>query len=276
MTLWSCATCGIEYADSPEPPASCPICSDDRQYLPPGGQRWTTQDEIRVDRSAAFSELEPGLLGITITPSFGIGQRPLLLKTEVGNLLWEPSGFIDDALVDRIEREGGLAAIAASHPHLTGASVSLSHRFGRVPVFWANDDRRWIQRPDPVISLWSGTREVLPGVTLVQCGGHFAGSAVLHWAEGAEGRGAILTGDTIRPNTDRHTVSFMRSYPNLIPLPPRSINKIVAALEPFGFDRIYGGFDGQLIAGNGKESVRFSGDRYIRWLSDEIRDPDEV
>jgi hypothetical protein len=276
MTLWSCATCGIEFSDSPEPPALCPICSDDRQYLPPGGQRWTTHDEIRIDRSADSAELEPGLLGITVTPSFGIGQRPLLVKTASGNVLWEPSGFFDDALIQTLEQQGGLAAIASSHPHLTGASVSLSHRFGGVPVYWAHDDRRWLQRPDPVIAPWSGTREVLPGLTLVQCGGHFAGSAVLHWAKGAEGRGAILTGDTIRPNTDRQTVSFMRSYPNLIPLPPRSINKIVTALEPFEFDRIYGGFAGQLIAESGKESVRFSADRYIRWLSDEIRDPDEA
>lgn len=276
MTLWTCATCGVEYPDTPLPPKHCPICSDDRQYLPPGGQQWTSQEEIRSNRSAKIDELESGLMRIAITPSFGIGQRPLLVISPAGNLLWEPSGFFDDELMTLLDKYGGVAAIASSHPHLTGASVSISHHFGGVPVYWASADRRWIQRPDPVITFWSGTKDVLPGMTLIECGGHFAGSAVLHWADGADGTGAILTGDTIRPNADRETVSFMRSYPNLIPLPPRSITKIVEALEPWEFDRIYGGFDGQLIAANGKRSVRFSGDRYIRWIRDEIRDPDEA
>ncbi|CAN5465748.1 MBL fold metallo-hydrolase [soil metagenome] len=274
MTLWSCATCGIEYADTPQPPAMCPICSDDRQYLPAGGQQWTTQSEIAPGRSAQINELEPGLYEIIVTPKFGIGHRSLLVQTPNGNLLWDVSGFFDDALIASLQELGGVAAIACSHPHLTGAQVSVSQRFGSVPIYWNEDDRRWIQRPDEAIALWSGTREVLPGLTLVQCGGHFAGSSVLHFT-GADGQGVILTGDTIRVNADRTTVSFMRSYPNLIPLSPRSIGKIVDAVTPWSFDRIYGGFDGELLASGGAEAVRASAERYIGWLRDEIRDPDE-
>lgn len=274
MTLWSCATCGIEYADTPQPPAICPICSDDRQYLPPGGQQWTTQAEIAPGRSASINALETGIYEISVTPKFGIGHRSLLVQTPNGNLLWDVSGFFDDALIESIQALGGVAAIASSHPHLTGAQVSVSHRFGGVPIYWGEDDRRWIQRPDDVITLWSGTREVLPGLTLVQCGGHFAGSSVLHFT-GSDGQGVLLAGDTIRVNADRKTVSFMRSYPNLIPLSPRSIRKIADAVAPFSFDRIYGGFDGELLANGAAEAVRFSADRYIGWLSDEIRDPDE-
>ncbi len=146
-----------------------------------------------------------------------------------------------------------------------------------MPVWVNEDDRRWIQRPDDVIRLWRDREEPLPGsgLTLVQCGGHFAGSAVLHWPAGANGKGAILTGDTIRVNADRHTVSFMRSYPNLIPLSPRSVRRIVERVSPFPFDRIHGGFRNETLRHGGQEAVRYSADRYIGWLMDEIRDEDE-
>ena len=275
MTLWICALCGIEHADTVEPPNTCVICSDERQYLLPEGQRWTTITEIRNERTATFEELEPDLYGINVTPKIGIGQRPLLIRTPAGNLLWEPPGFYDDAFVAALNELGGVAAITASHPHLTGVAVSLSHAFGNVPFYWGADDERWIRRPDGVIRLWSGTQEVLPGLTLVQCGGHFAGSAVLHWANGAEGKGILITGDTIYVVTDRNSATFMRSYPNMIPLSPRSVEKIMTAIEPLAYDRVYSGFAPGLIATDAKARLRYSADRYIGWVRDEIRDPDE-
>ena len=275
LTIWFCPTCGHEYSDTPQPPARCAICTDDRQYILPEGQRWTTLAELQVDRSASFNELEPDLSGITVTPKVGIGQRGLLVRTPGGNLLWEPQGFVDDAMVEALNALGGVAAIASSHPHLTGASVSISQLFGGIPIYWAADDQRWAGRPDTAITVWRDSQVVLPGLTLVQCGGHFAGSAVLHWAAGADGRGVLLAGDTIRVNADRKTLSFMRSYPNLIPLSPRSISKIVAAIEPYAYNRIYGGFEGELLGADAKQAVRFSAERYISWVTDEIQDMDE-
>ncbi len=275
MTLWLCATCGLEHADTSEPPTICAICSDERQYLPPGGQRWTTLETLQKDHSGTVTELEPGLHAITITPKTGIGHQPLLVVTPAGNVLWDAPGYIDDALVSKIQALGGIDVITSSHPHLTGLSVTWSHAFGNIPVWYNAHDERWIRRPDDVIRLWRDSREVLPGITLVECGGHFAGSAVLHWRDGAEGRGAILTGDTIRVVADRVTTTFMRSYPNSIPLSERSVRKIVAAVEPWPFDRIYGGFRGEILDRDAKERNRYSADRYVGWIHDEIQDPDE-
>jgi glyoxylase-like metal-dependent hydrolase (beta-lactamase superfamily II) len=96
-------------------------------------------------------------------------------------------------------------------------------------------------RPDPSIHFWDG--EIYPladGLTLIHCGGHFAGGTVLHWAGGSQGRSALLSGDILTVVSDRRYVSFMYSYPNLIPLPAEKVQKIASAVEPYAFDRIYG------------------------------------
>jgi hypothetical protein len=276
VTLWLCATCGLEHPDTPEPPAGdCEICADERQYLPEGGQRWTTLAELQTNHKATVTEVEPDLFAITVRPGVGIGHRPLIVRTPQGNVLWDAPGYIDDVLVEAVRGIGGLAALASSHPHLTGLSVTWSETFDGIPIWYGEDDRQWIRRPSEAIQLWHTTQEVLPGVTLVQCGGHFAGSAVLHWAAGAEGRGVILTGDTLMVNPDPDTVSFMRSYPNRLPLGERPVRKIVDTIERYPWDRLYSGFAPGVIAEDAQEKVRRSAERHIGWIRDELRDPDE-
>jgi len=269
MTIWTCATCAIEHSDTAAPPASCAICSDDRQYVPAGGQRWTTREELARNgvRVVTF-EIEPGLHGVTTEPQLGIGQRGLLVQTEAGNLLFEPPGFIDDAGVDAVRRLGGVAAIASSHPHLTGSSIQWSHAFDRAPVYVAQKDEAWIRRPDPAIRLWQDRVELLPGVVMLECGGHFAGSSVVHWPAGAQGRGVLLTGDTIAIGADRASVNVMRSFVNNIPLPERAVRRIMDTVLALQFDRLYGAF-GELPA-HAHDITERSLLRYIGWLRDEI------
>ncbi len=275
MTVWICATCGIEHPDTASPPAgTCVICADERQWVPMSGQRWTTSAELTADGHAvSVDELEPDLYGLTATPPFGIGQRGLLVRTGGGNLLWEPPGVIDAAALERVRSLGGVAAVTASHPHLVGASVSWSAAFGGAPVLVADADRRWVRRPDPAVRSWTTAHQVLPGLTLVPCGGHFAGSCVAHWAAGAAGRGVLLTGDTIAVGADRASVSAMRSYPNLIPLPDRAIRRIRAAVQPYPFDRVYSGF--AVLDADAAAVVAASLDRYVAWSRGEVTDPDE-
>jgi hypothetical protein len=127
-----------------------------------------------------------------------------------------------------------------------------------------------VMRPDAAITHWNGEQLALwQGLTLIRCGGHFAGGMVLHWSAGAEGRGALLTGDIINVVQDRRFVSFMRSYPNLIPLPASAIRRVVAAVEPFAFDRIYGAWWETIVATDAKRAVQRSAERYIRAISDD-------
>ena len=107
--------------------------------------------------------------------------------------------------------------------------------------------------------------QVAPGLTLHRFGGHFAGSTVLHWAAGADGRGVLLSSDTIHANPDRATVTFLRSYPNRIPLSPAVVERIATAAEQLPFDRLYDNFARGVDTG-ARAAVRRSADRYIAWV----------
>lgn len=266
MTIWTCATCAIEHPDTTEPPQVCEICSDERQYVPAAGQRWTTRDELAAEGfRITVEELEPGLHAVETVPELGIGQRGLLVQTEHGNLLWEPPGFLDNAGIEAVRALGGVAVVTASHPHLTGSSIQWSHAFGRASVYVAAADRQWIRRPDPVIRLWEDVEELLPGLVMHQFGGHFAGSSMIHWSAGAEGHGALLAGDTVGVGRDRKSVNAMRSYVNNIPLPARAIQRILDTSAPLVFERIYGAF--ATIDSGAKDITERSLRRYISWVT---------
>jgi hypothetical protein len=261
--FWICATCGVEHAEASD---VCAICADERQWVPADGTRWTTLAELaREGRRIVIGEVEPDLHEITASPGVGIGQHAQLVQTPGGNLLWDPPGFIDDAAVRRVHELGELRAIAASHPHMYGVQVEWSRALGGVPVLVAEADASWIARPDPAIELWSGHREIAPGLTLHQFGGHFPGSAVAHWPAGAEGRGVLLVSDTIHANPDRATVTFLRSYPNRMPLSPAVVERIASAAEALSFDRLYDNF-ARTIASDAHAAVRRSADRYCAWV----------
>ena len=266
-TAYICVTCGVQQTPRLTVPERCPICEDERQYVRQGGQAWTTLDRLGAEgHRVELRDLEPGLVGVGAAPAIGIGQRALLVRTPAGNFLWDCFGYIDEESVESIRAMGGIAGVAFSHPHFYGVMVEWSQAFGGCPIWIPTADRAWVQREDAAIVEWSGTREVLPGLMLIQTGGHFEGSAVLHWAAAASGNGALLVGDTITVVPDVRAVSFMRSYPNLIPLPAEEIRRIVAAVRPYPFERIYGGWWDRVTRSDGKGAVERSARRYLKWI----------
>lgn len=267
MTEFICATCGTQYPPAGTPPEQCPICEDDRQYVGWNGQQWTTMEKLREAHANSLREEEPGLTGIGSEPSFAIGQRALLVAAPGGNVLWDCISLLDDATIGAVRARGGIAAIAISHPHYYSSMIEWSRAFG-APIYLHADDRRWVMRPDPAIRFWSGeAHELASGLTLVRCGGHFPGGTVLHWAAGAGGRGVLLTGDIIDVAQDRRWVSFMYSFPNKIPLNAATVRRIVAAVEPYPFDRIYGAWWGRVVAQDATAAVARSAERYIDHIS---------
>lgn len=263
MQNYICVTCGHQYAKSDEPPVRCLICEDERQWVRHAGQAWTTLDEMELAHSNVFNAVERGLTEIVTEPKFAIGQRALLVQTPGGNVLWDCVSLIDDATVKAIEALGGISSLAMSHPHLYGSMVEWSHAFGNAPIYLHSANKRWVMRPDPVIVFWEGEHHRLDqGLTLYRCGGHFKGSAVLHWPNGAEGRGVLLSSDTLYVTWDRKYVSFMYSYPNYIPFSASAVDEIVQKVAPLRFDRIYSHFSGLVIDKDAKGVVQRSVERY--------------
>lgn len=259
MTHFLCTTCGVQYDATTEVPAGCPICEDDRQYVNPNGQSWTTLEQLKKTHRNIIELVAPGLYAIYTTPEFAIGQRAHLLVTPSGNILWDCVANLDASTINLINHLGGIKAIAISHPHYFSTIVAWSHAFGKVPVYVHQLDASWLQRHDEVIHLWNGQELPLwDGIKLVLCGVHFPGGNVLYTPEG---KGMLLVGDVIQVSSDRKTVSIMYSYPNNIPLSASEIDQVHAALKPLQYDAMYGAF-GKYIRTGAREAVDFSLERY--------------
>ena len=266
MPAWICVRCAVQYPDTPAPPSSCPICEDEREAVPPSGQEWTDPAELRRGYRTEIRSEEPGLTGIGVTPEFGIGQRALLVRTDAGNVLWDCVPLLDEPGRRAIDDLGGLSAICLSHPHFYAAHLEFAEAFD-VPVYLPRADEQWIPRRSPRIELFDDEVEPVPGVTVARIGGHFDGACVLHWPAGADGRGALLTGDTIMVVEDRRWVGFLWSYVNLVPLDAVAVDGIARRVARFRFDRMYGGWWDHVVLDGGAEAVRRSADRYVRCVA---------
>jgi len=253
----------VQYA---APREDCPICLDERQYVGWDGQRWTSLAELQELQHRGRIEAEgTGVLGVGAEPPTAIGQRALLVTTPGGNVLWDMITYLDDDLAARIRDLGGIRAIAISHPHFYGSMIEFAREFD-APVFIHELDREWVGRPDPLVQFWEGeTKQLWDGVTLINVGVHFAGGQVLHWADADNGAGAVMSGDIMTVVQDRRYVSFMYSYPNLIPERPEVIRRGLARLAPYRFDRVYGAWWRRVVRTDGKAAVARSAERYLRY-----------
>jgi glyoxylase-like metal-dependent hydrolase (beta-lactamase superfamily II) len=269
VTFWTCEQCGAQFSESDAPPTSCPVCEDERQFVNWKGQVWIAREALTKRHKLVWRD-DLGILGIGVEPGFAIGQRALLVREADGCVLWDCVPLLTNDVVEHIRSLGGLKAIAVSHPHYYGAVADWSEAFGGVPIYLHGDDRAWITRPHPAIMLWSGESYRLSrDILIVRTGGHFAGGTVMHWRAGADGRGALLTGDIATVAMDRRSLSFMYSYPNYIPLNAESIRRVASAIEPLTFDRIYGAWWDRNVRADAKAAFTASVQRYLAAISDD-------
>ena len=143
MPVHLCVECGTSYAEAVRPPDRCPICEDERQYVPRTGQAWTTLDALRRDHVNSWRMLEPGLLEIHTKPDFAIAQRAMLVRTPSGNILWDCVALIDEATIELIRGLGGLAGIAISHPHYYTTCQDWATAFDCTRPSCGGTARRW-------------------------------------------------------------------------------------------------------------------------------------
>jgi glyoxylase-like metal-dependent hydrolase (beta-lactamase superfamily II) len=275
MTVFLCVACGTSFPAADDPPDRCAICEDERQFVPATGQAWISREALAETHRNAWTQMEPGLLSLQTVPAFAIGQRALLLMTPAGNVLWDCLALLDPATEALIRGLGGLAAIAISHPHFYTAMQDWAAAF-EAPIHLHAADQDWAMRPSPWLRPWDGAvLEVLPGVTAVHVGGHFPGSTVLHWAAGAEGAGVLMVGDTVQVTPGARRVSFMWSYPNLMPLSAAAVRRLAAVLASWRYDRIYGAFAGTDVLHGAPAIVERSAARHVALLEERGQNPSE-
>ncbi|OOZ82935.1 hypothetical protein BHL35_02525 [Bacillus cereus] len=241
MKNFVCTTCGVQYAASVEEPVSCHICDEERQYVNPKGQSWTTLESLQTSDTYKneIIEEENGLFSITTKPGFAIGQTAYVVKTESYRLLWDCITYLDETTIAKIKELGGLDAIALSHPHYYSTQVEWAETFD-VPIYIHEDDKEWVMRPSSRIMYWSGESLQL------------ADGLVIH-----------RLGDIIQVVADERWVSFMYSYPNLIPLPARKVEEMVNRVKPLQFNRLYNAFH-RVVKEHANEAVERSAERYIK------------
>lgn len=268
MPAYICVTCGVQFADSDQPPSICKICEDERQYVGYAGQQWVTQDQLSKTRVNRIELLEPNLYGIGSVPSFAIGQRALLMQSPHGNVLWDCMSLLDADTIARVNALGGISKIVISHPHFYATVADWAEAFD-APVYLHAADQAWLMRPHENIQFLEGdVLELQPGITIQRVGGHFDGCCVCHWADGAAYQGALLTGDSIYVVSDRRWVSFMHSFPNLIPLPASKVAAIAQAVERYKYSRLYSGWWQTVVDGDAAIVVQRSAQRYIAAITD--------
>ena len=270
MTIWICDGCGLEHDDSPALPVEgCVFASDEvsvqeRGDLGPHGS-WTTHEELaRQSHTTHHRDHGRGVHSLRREPRLAIGHWSFVVRTPQGNLLWDPPAYIDPVVVGIVEALGGVSAVATSHPHMFAAQVSWSHAFGRVPVLVNANDKEWIARHDPVLEYWTGTETPLPGITLIEVGGHMKGSSVALTTDGT-----LLTGDTIAGTLVPDWVSFQRNFPRHVPMSAAVVRRIFSRLDTYSYDRLYT-LGGDTIDHDAKQIVHRSADRHIRWVTGEF------
>jgi hypothetical protein len=117
-------------------------------------------------------------------PTFAIGQRAIISATPNGNILWDCLSLLDAATIILFKGLGGQQAIVISHPHGNIAIIAGAWPLAASPSTCTLLTKNGSCAP---MRASSSTLSPLPGVTPIRCGGHLAGSCVLHWANGANG-----------------------------------------------------------------------------------------
>jgi hypothetical protein len=254
-----CTACGTYFPEALPLPACCPICRDDRQFIAPYGQQWTSQERLGQQHAVLIKPIREGLYSLKMTPSFAIGQRAFLYCSEQGNLLWDCIPLLDQSTVAFIRGLGGLSGMVISHPHYYSQMNLWAEAFD-CPIYIHEADADWIMDKGPRIQLWKGNALALNDATVYNLGGHFPGSAVMQVPGRADG--TLFCGDTLYIAPSKRFVAVSHSYPNHIPLKGKAVRGIFEQLETIPFDTAYGAFEFQNLEGNAREIIRDSAQRY--------------
>ncbi|RPF71186.1 MBL fold metallo-hydrolase [Aurantiacibacter spongiae] len=240
LNHFACANCGFWqlHFDPPE----CPVCTDVRNDLPEDGWRFLPEREVAASHDGSAREVAEGLWAFTTTPALGLGGTGWLLVREGGNVAFEAAPYYSPPMLDTLARLGGIAALAASHPHGYGALFQLQREFDPPVVAIHKDDLAYT-KAFRVTAPYDETLELASGCTLYRVGGHYAGQAALHDAGG----GRLFCGDMFKVDQDeagRSThVSSHKAFHRNIPLTHGELRHYRDVIAPLSFEALLTPFE---------------------------------
>ena len=238
LSPYACSNCGHWQFHFAVPP-HCPICTDVRNDLPEDG--WDFRPPASLDLRHHWRTLPGGLHEFWSTPRFGLDSHGWVLETAIGNVAFEAAPFYDQASLDHLASIGGIAVLAASHPHGYGALWQLQQRF-ECPVLIQKLDLPWT-KAFRVTTPYDERHEIAPGLTLYRTGGHYDGHAILHDAA----RGALFVGDALKLDLDTDgrlvALSCHKAYHKAIPLSPDEARHYRDVFATLAFDAVFTPFE---------------------------------
>lgn len=249
---FACANCGF-WQKTFAPPTTCPVCTDFR-HTPPGDGPFTflTPAQVAAGHRCVWND-EPdanGIITFRNEPRLGtIGPNGYLVPHPMaGNVLFECTGWYSPEALDFLAARGGVRWLAASHPHAYGALWQLQTRFPDAATAVQTADLPWTNgfratRP------FDDRLELAPGLELRHVGGHFAGQAVLWWAE----RRLLFAGDMLKFHFDAaeddgdgqtmNGISTHKAFNRRVPMSHAEVRRYREVVETLDFTQVYTTFE---------------------------------
>ncbi|WP_120715992.1 hypothetical protein [Tsuneonella amylolytica] len=235
LTHYACANCGF-WQEHFAPP-DCPVCTDVRNDLPPDGWHFLPESEVAATHEGDARQIADDLWAFTTTPHLGLGGTGWLIVRPEGNIAFEAAPYYSEAMLARIGALGGIASLAASHPHGYGALFQLQRAFAPPVVAIQREDLAYT-KAFRVTAPFDDTLALTGDVVLHHVGGHYAGQAALHDARGRR----LFCGDMFKIDQDadgRSThVSSHKAFHRNIPLTHRELQTYRDAVAPLDFEAV--------------------------------------
>ena len=160
MDAFICTACGTQYTPSSVAPRQCVICEEERQYVPPRGQTWTTLAPLTAGHFNSYRQYEPGVIGIGTQPQFAIGQRALVVCTPNGNVLWDCISMLDPATIALIGEHVGSRPLLLPVPFVMWRPMAFAAEMLPTPPITRNRWSSWRSTMSPLANTPASTRSM--------------------------------------------------------------------------------------------------------------------
>lgn len=236
LTPYACLNCGF-WQRYFAPPPDCPVCTDVRNDLPEDGWAWLTADEAGARFAGEVRRVADGFYEAVTTPALGLAGRGWLTERDGTLVGFEAAPYYSPAMLDEIERLGGIGRLAASHVHGYGALWQLQDRFEPSALAIHTGDLQ-LTKAMRVSAPFDDTYDLAPGMTMHHVGGHYEGQAVCFDEEARR----LFCGDMFKVDQDEDgravAISTHKAFHKDIPMTHKELRRYRDVIAPLNFTAV--------------------------------------